>query len=262
MSSPDFSMITKTEPEKSLLKPLKKSGGRNSSGRTTVRFRGGGHKRRYRALDFKRDREDAPAEVVGIEYDPNRTARIALVEYEDGERCYILAPEGLRPGDVVMSGEDAEPRRGNCLPLRRVPLGLFVHNVELQPGKGGQIIRSAGTGAQVTAREGGYVHLLLPSGEIRRVLGECRATIGRVGNPEHQNVKGGKAGRSRWKGRRPHVRGSAQNPVSHPMGGGEGRRGGGRHPCSPTGVLAKGGRTRKPRKYSDRLIVRSRKRRK
>ncbi len=261
MTVSDLSEITRSEPEKSLLRPLKRTGGRNNLGRTTASSRGGGHKRRYRVIDWKRDREGEPAEVLGVEYDPNRSARIALLEYADGERRYILAPEKLRVGQEVVSGPDAEPRVGNCLPLGRVPLGLFVHNVELKPGKGGQIVRSAGSAAQVSAREGRYVHVILPSGEIRRLTRQCRCTIGRVGNVDHQNVKLGKAGRARWLGRRPHVRGSAQNPVSHPMGGGEGRRAGGRHPCSPTGVLAKGGRTRKRRKYSDRFIVR-RKRRK
>ncbi|MFO8008953.1 MAG: 50S ribosomal protein L2 [Candidatus Brocadiia bacterium] len=261
MTVSDFSEITRSKPEKSLLRPLKRTGGRNNLGRTTTRFRGGGHKRRYRVIDWKRDREDEPATVLGIEYDPNRSARIALVEYPDGERRYILAPEKLRVGQQVVSGPEAEPRVGNCMPLGRVPLGLFVHNIELKPGKGGQIVRSAGSAAQVSAREGRYVHVILPSGEIRRLPRHCRCTMGRVGNADHQNVKLGKAGRARWLGRRPHVRGSAQNPVSHPMGGGEGRRAGGRHPCSPTGVLAKGGRTRKRKKYSDRFIVR-RKRRK
>lgn len=261
MTSADFSMITRSKPEKSLLAPIKKSGGRNNYGRTTTRFRGGGHKRRYRIMDFKRDKDETPATVLSIEYDPNRTARIALLQYEDGERRYIIAPDGLKVGTTVASGENVEPTVGNCMPLGRVPLGMFVHNVELQPGKGGQIVRSAGTGAQVSAREGRYVHLIMPSGEIRRVLGVCRGTIGRAGNVEHQNVKLGKAGRRRWQGRRPHVRGTAQNPVSHPMGGGEGRRAGGRHPCGPTGVLSKGGKTRKHRKYSDRLIVRKRRKR-
>ncbi len=260
MTSTDLSEISRSKPEKSLLRPLKSTGGRNHSGRTTSRFRGGGHKRRYRLIDFKREKEDVPAEVVSIEYDPNRSARIALLEYEDGEKRYILAPERLSVGTQVMSSEGAEPRPGNCMPLGRVPLGMFVHNVELQPGKGGQMVRSAGAAAQVSAREGKYVHLILPSGEVRKALARCRATIGRVGNLEHQNVKLGKAGRSRWKGRRPHVRGTAQNPVSHPMGGGEGRRAGGRHPCSPTGVLAKGGKTRNRKKHSDRLIVRKRRR--
>ena len=261
MTTADFSMITKKKPEKSLLRPLKKTGGRNNYGRTTARFRGGGHKRRYRVIDWKRNKDGVTARVVGIEYDPNRSGRIALLEYEDGEKRYILAPDGLQVDTVLESGENVEPKAGNCMPLRRVPLGLTVHNVELQPGRGGQIVRSAGVGAQVSAREGRFVHLVLPSGEIRKVLGDCRGTIGRVSNIEHQNVKLGKAGRRRWMGRRPHVRGTAQNPVSHPMGGGEGRRAGGRHPCSPTGKLSKGGKTRRKRKYSDRLIVRGRKRR-
>ena len=260
MTTTDLSEITRRKPEKSLLAPLHKTGGRNNYGRTTARFRGGGHKRRYRVIDFKRDKDGVPARVVGIEYDPNRSARIALLEYEDGEKRYMLAPDGLKVGSTVESGPDAEPRVGNCLPLARVPLGLFVHNVELHPGKGGQIVRSAGTAAQVSAREGDYVHLVLPSGEMRIVLGKCRGTIGRAGNIEHQNVKWGKAGRRRWLGRRPHVRGTAQNPVSHPMGGGEGRRGGGRHPCGPTGVLSKGGKTRRRNKHSDRFIVRRRRR--
>jgi large subunit ribosomal protein L2 len=258
MTTTDLSEITRSKPEKSLLAPMHKTGGRNNYGRTTSRFRGGGHKRRYRIIDFRRDKDDMAATVVGIEYYPNRTGRIALLEYEDGEKRYIVSPEGLKTGTVIRSGPQAEPRVGNCMLLARVPLGLFVHNVELEPGRGGQIVRSAGSGAQVSAREGRYVHLILPSGEIRRVLGECRATIGRVSNVEHQNVKWGKAGRKRWLGRRPHVRGTAQNPVSHPMGGGEGRRAGGRHPCSPTGVLAKGGKTRRKGKHSDRLIVRKR----
>jgi len=260
MTTTDLSEITRRKPEKSLLAPLHKTGGRNNYGRTTARFRGGGHKRRYRVIDFKRNKDGVPARVVGIEYDPNRSARIALLEYEDGEKRYMLAPDGLKVGSTVESGPDAEPRVGNCLPLARVPLGLFVHNVELHPGKGGQIVRSAGTAAQVSARDGDYVHLVLPSGEMRIVLGKCRGTIGRAGNIEHQNVKWGKAGRRRWLGRRPHVRGTAQNPVSHPMGGGEGRRGGGRHPCGPTGVLSKGGKTRRRNKHSDRFIVRRRRR--
>jgi large subunit ribosomal protein L2 len=260
MTTRDFSDITESKPEKSLLGPLKKSGGRNNYGRTTSRFRGGGHKRRYRFIDFKRDKEDLPATVLSIQYDPNRTPHIALVQYEDGEKRYILAPEGLAVGQEVVCSATAEPRVGNCMPLSRVPLGMFVHNVEIQPGKGGQMARSAGGAAQVSAREGDYVHVILPSGEVRRVLGRCRATIGRLGNAEHQNVKLGKAGRKRWLGRRPHQRGTSQNPVSHPMGGGEGRRAGGRHPCGPTGVLSKGGKTRKKRKYSDRAIVRKRRR--
>jgi len=260
MSVSDFSEITKHEPEKSLLVPLKRSAGRNSHGRMTIGHRGGGHKRRYRLVDFRRTRDNETATVVGIEYDPNRTARIALVEYPDGERSYILAPEGLTDGDTVVSGEKVRPKVGNCMRLENVPLGFFVHNIELTPGKGGQMVRSAGGAAQVSAREGRHVHLILPSGEIRKVLGKCRATIGRVGNVEHENVRIGKAGRSRWLGKRPRVRGNATNPVDHPMGGGEGHRSGGRHPCSRTGVLSKGGKTRKRKKYSERLIVRRRKR--
>jgi large subunit ribosomal protein L2 len=261
MTTADFSMVTRATPEKSLLRPLKSTGGRNNYGRTTTRWRGGGHKKQYRLIDFKRDKDGVAAKVASIEYDPNRSARIALLEYQDGEKRYIIAPDGLKVGAEVLSSADAEPRAGNCLPLGRIPLGLFVHNVELQPGKGGQMARSAGSAAQVSAREGDYVHLVLPSGEVRRVHAACRATIGRVGNPEHQNVRIGKAGRSRWMGKRPRVRGTAQNPHDHPMGGGKGRRGGGRHPCSPTGVLSKGGKTRKPHKLSDKYIVRKRKRR-
>jgi large subunit ribosomal protein L2 len=258
MTTADFSEISRATPEKSLLGPLTKTGGRNNYGITTSRFRGGGHKRRYRFVDFVRDKHEVPAKVASIEYDPNRTARIALLQYQDGEKRYILAPEGLKVGQTVVSGDAAEPQVGHCMKLSRVPLGMFVHNVEILPGKGGQLVRSAGAGAQVSAREGDYVHVIMPSGEVRRFRGKCYATIGRLSNAEHQNVKLGKAGRSRWLGRRPHVRGTAQNPVSHPMGGGEGRRGGGRHPCSPKGVLSKGGKTRKRHKYSDRLIVKKR----
>ncbi|MFP4027097.1 MAG: 50S ribosomal protein L2 [Candidatus Brocadiia bacterium] len=260
MTSADFSEITETEPEKSLLRPIKKTGGRNSNGRMTVRRRGGGHKRRYRLIDFRRrDKDGVGAEVLSIQYDPNRSARIALIEYEDGERRYILAPAGLKVGQTLFNDERTEPRVGNCMNLENIPLGLSVHNIELLPGGGGKIVRSAGSSAQVSAREGRYVHLILPSGEVRRVLGKCRATIGRLSNIEHEAVKLGKAGRSRWLGRRPKVRGKAMNPVAHPLGGGEGRSNGGRHPCSPTGVLAKGGKTRKSRKHSDRLIVKRRK---
>ena len=260
MSVDDFSDITKTKPEKSLLRPLKKTGGRNNQGRMTSRRRGGGHKRRYRMIDWRRnDKDGIPATVESIEYDPNRSARIALVEYEDGERRYILAPDGLEVGQKIHNGERTEPRVGNCMNLRNIPLGLYVHNVELRPGAGGTIVRSAGSAAQVSAREGRYVHLILPSGEVRRVLGKCRATIGRVGNIEHETRKLGKAGRNRWLGRRPKVRGKAMNPVAHPLGGGEGRSNGGRHPVSPTGVPAKGGKTRKRKKHSDRLIVTRRK---
>ena len=259
MTGNDYSEITASRPEKSLVRPIKKTGGRNNRGRMTVRRRDGGHKRRYRMIDFRRDKDGMPAKVLSIQYDPNRSAFIALVEYEDAQRHYILAPAGLKVGATVMSGDKVEPRTGNCMNLANVPLGLFVHNVQLRPGCNAQIVRSAGSAAQVSAREGNYVHLILPSGEVRRVLGTCRATIGRLSNIEHESVKLGKAGRSRWLGRRPKVRGKAMNPVAHPMGGGEGRSNGGRHPCSPTGVLAKGGKTRKPRKHSDRLIVKRRK---
>jgi large subunit ribosomal protein L2 len=260
MSVDDFTDISKVKPEKSLLRPLKKSGGRNNQGRMTSRRRGGGHKRRYRVIDWRRnDKDGMAATVQSIEYDPNRSARIALVQYEDGEKRYILAPDKLEVGQEIFSDERTEPRVGNCMNLRYVPLGLFVHNVELRPGTGGQIVRSAGVTAQVSAREGRYVHLILPSGEVRRVLGKCRATIGRVSNIEHETTKLGKAGRNRWKGRRPKVRGKAMNPVAHPLGGGEGRSNGGRHPVSPTGVPAKGGKTRKRKKQSDRLIVSRRK---
>ena len=256
----DFAEITdrKRKPEKSLLEPLKKKGGRNNQGIITARFRGGGNKRKYRLIDFKRRKDGVWATVVAIEYDPNRSARIALLQYEDGEKAYILAPEGLRADDKIISGEEVEPRVGNCMPLRRVPLGMTVHNLEMQPGRGGQLCRSAGTGATLTAREGRWAQITLPSGEVRRVSSECRATIGTIGNAEHMNVSLGKAGRKRWLGRKPHQRGTSQNPVSHPMGGGEGRSKGGRHPCSPTGVLAKGGKTRKKRKPSNAAIIRRR----
>lgn len=256
----DFAEITdrKRKPEKSLLLPKKKTGGRNNQGVTCTRFRGGGHKQKYRIIDFKRNHDGIMAIVVSIEYDPNRSSRIALLEYQDGEKTYILAPEGLAAGDKVMSGEDVEPKIGNCMPLRKIPLGLIVHNVELQPGHGGQVCRSAGTKATLTAREGKWAQITLPSGEVRRVSSECRATIGMIGNTDHMNVSLGKAGRSRWMGRRPHNRGTSMNPVDHPMGGGEGRTGGGRNPCGPTGVLAKGGKTRQKRKPSNSSIVRRR----
>jgi large subunit ribosomal protein L2 len=256
----DFSDLTdrKKKPEKSLLKPAKKSGGRNNQGIVCTRFRGGGAKRMYRIIDFKRRKDGVWATVIAIEYDPNRTARIALIQYEDGEKAYILAPEGLKKDDRIISGEDVEPRAGNCMPLRKVPPGMSVHNVELQPGRGGQLCRSAGTGITITAREGKWAQITLPSGEVRRVSSECRATIGVIGNAEHMNISIGKAGRKRHMGRKPHNRGTSMNPVSHPMGGGEGRTAGGRHPCSPTGVLAKGGKTRKKRKPSNSSIVRRR----
>ncbi|MEI7852547.1 MAG: 50S ribosomal protein L2 [Planctomycetota bacterium] len=256
----DFAEITdrKRKPEKSLLLPKKKTGGRNNQGVTCTRFRGGGHKQKYRIIDFKRNHDGLAATVISIEYDPNRSSRIALLEYEDGEKTYILAPEGLAAGDKVMSGEDVEPKIGNCMPLKKIPLGLIIHNVELQPGHGGQVCRSAGTKATLTAREGKWAQITLPSGEVRRVSNECRATIGMIGNTDHMNVSLGKAGRARWMGRRPHNRGTSMNPVDHPMGGGEGRTGGGRNPCGPTGVLAKGGKTRQKRKPSNSSIVRRR----
>jgi large subunit ribosomal protein L2 len=254
-----YSEISKKKPEKSLLQSLGQSGGRNNAGRTTVRYRGGGHKRHYRLIDFKRDKTGVPARVAAIEYDPNRSARIALLHYADGEKRYILAPVQLNVGDKVESGPNADIRPGNALPLRNIPLGTHIHNIELRYGKGGQIVRSAGTFAQLMAKEGRYALVKLPSGEVRMVLLDCRATIGQVGNVEHENISLGKAGRTRWKGRRPHVRGVAMNPVDHPMGGGEGRSSGGRHPCSPWGWPTKGYRTRKRKKPSDRLIVKRRK---
>ena len=258
MSGYTFDEITRSEPEKSLLRPLKKKAGRNNQGRLTVRHRGGGHKRRYRLIDFKRDKHGIPARVDSIEYDPNRSARIALLVYADGEKRYILAPLGLQVGDTVMSGPDAEIRPGNALPLVNMPLGTLVHNVELQPGKGGQLVRSAGTYAQLMAKEGRYATLRLPSGEVRKVLLNCMATVGQVGNTEHQNIKLGKAGRKRWMGRRPEVRGSAMDPASHPHGGGEGRSPIGLPgPKTPWGKPALGYRTRR-NKRTNQYIVRRR----
>ena len=254
-----YDEITKKAPEKSLLKPLKKSGGRNCFGRITIRHRGGGHKRHYRIIDFKRDKIGIPAKVAAIEYDPNRSARIALLHYADGEKRYILSPLQLKVGDTVVSGPEADIRPGNSLPLQNIPLGTHIHNIELRLGKGGQIVRSAGTYAQLMAKEDRYALVKLPSGEVRMVLLNCRATIGQLGNVEHENIDLGKAGRKRWIGRRPKVRGVAMNPVDHPMGGGEGRSSGGRHPCSPWGWPTKGFKTRKKRKLSDRLIVKRRK---
>lgn len=256
----DFADITdrKKKPEKSLLKRLKKKSGRNFQGKITVRHRGGGHKKIYRMIDFRRNKDGVPAKVAFIEYDPNRSARIALLHYLDGEKRYILAPEGLTAGDMVESGEKVEPKVGNCMPLSNIPLGSTIHNVELQPGAGGQMVRSAGASAVLNAREKGWAQITLPSGEVRRVPAACRATLGAIGNSEHSAIVIGKAGRKRWMGRRPHVRGTAMNPVSHPMGGGEGRNSGGRHPCSPTGKAAKGGRTRKRRKASSKAIIRRR----
>jgi large subunit ribosomal protein L2 len=253
----DFAEITKSEPEKSLVVTLKKSGGRNNHGRVTARHRGGGHKRRYRLIDFKRNKLEVPAKVASIEYDPNRTTRIALLHYVDGEKRYILAPQDLRVGDMVVSSAEADIKPGNSLPLLNIPTGTLVHNVELKPGKGGQMARAAGSYAQLMAKEGEMAHLKLPSGEVRMVPVGCRATIGQLSNVEQENVSLGKAGRTRWSGKRPHVRGVAMNPVDHPMGGGEGKSSGGRHPCTPWGVPTKGYKTRKP-KASDRYIVKHR----
>lgn len=252
-----YEELTTTSPEKSLLKPLKSSGGRNSYGRITMRYRGGGHKRHYRIIDFKRNKIGIPARVGTIEYDPNRSARIALLHYVDGEKRYILAPANLAVGDSVMSGPEADIKPGNSLPLRSIPLGTHIHNIELRVGKGGQIVRSAGTFAQLMAKEDRYALVKLPSGEVRMVLLNCNATIGQLGNVTHENVALGKAGRKRWLGRRPRVRGVAMNPVDHPMGGGEGKSSGGRHPCSPLGIPSKGFKTRK-RTKSNRYIVKKR----
>jgi large subunit ribosomal protein L2 len=253
-----FEEITKERPEQSLVVPLKKSGGRNNQGRITCRHHGGGHKRVYRIIDFKRNKFDIPAKVSAIEYDPNRSARIALLTYADGEKRYILAPVGLNVNDTVISADKADIRVGNALLLRNIPLGSTIHNIEMKIGKGGQLARSAGSYAQLVAKEGKYAQIKLPSGEVRMVLLDCRATLGQVGNVEHENINYGKAGKMRWLGRRPKVRGVAMNPVDHPMGGGEGKSSGGRHPCSPWGVLAKGKKTRK-QKRSDSLIVKKRK---
>jgi large subunit ribosomal protein L2 len=253
-----FDEITRDRPERSLTEPKKSRAGRNGHGRITVRHRGGGHKRTYRRIDFKRDKHDIPARVAEIEYDPNRSARIALLHYKDGEKRYILAPLGLKKGSQVMAGPTAEPEPGNALPLSHIPLGLPVHNIELTQGRGGQLVRSAGLAAQIMSREGKYAQVKLPSGEIRLILVACYATIGQVGNVDHQKISSGKAGRARWLGRRPTVRGVAMNPVDHPMGGGEGRSSGGGHPTSPWGTLAKGKRTRKKRKASSKFIVQRR----
>ncbi len=257
----DFSELTdkNKKPEKSLTEPLRRSGGRNNQGVITARHRGGGHKRKYRIIDWKRnDRDGQVATVTHIEYDPNRSARIALIQFEDGIKRYIIAPEGLKAGMVVNSGAEAEPKLGNCLPLAKIPTGMNVHNIEMQPNGGAKLCRSAGVGAVLTARESDWAQITLPSGEVRRIPSTCRATIGMVGNSDHMNIHLGKAGRSRWLGRRPHVRGVAMNPVDHPMGGGEGRTSGGRNPCSPTGKLAKGGKTRQRRKPSNKAIIRRR----
>ena len=252
-------VITKDKPERSLTETLHKTGGRNNLGRVTAWQRGGGHKRLYRIIDFKRNKREIEAKVAAIEYDPNRSANIALLHYVDGEKRYIIAPDGLTVGDTVMAGASADVKVGNALPLEKIPLGMTIHNIEMIPGKGGQIARSAGAGVQLMAKEGNYALLKMPSGEIRKVRKECYATLGTVGNTDHFNVSLGKAGRTRWLGRRPSVRGVVMNPVDHPMGGGEGRTSGGRHPCSPWGQLSKGLKTRKKRKKSSALIVKRRK---
>lgn len=255
----DFADITKSTPERSLVKAQRSKAGRNSAGRISVRHRGGGHKRRYRLVDFKRDKFGIPAKVASIEYDPNRSARIALLNYADGEKRYIIAPAGLMVGTTVVSGPDAEPSVGNALPLSKIPLGMAIHNIELVAGQGAQVVRSAGTSAQLMSREEDFAHIKMPSGEIRLVRTNCLATIGRVGNVDHNNIVMGKAGRKRWLGIRPTVRGVAMNPVDHPMGGGEGRTSGGGHPQSPWGLLSKGKRTRDKHKSTNKYIVERRK---
>lgn len=255
----DFATLTPgAKPEKSLLRPLKKTGGRNNQGRITARHRGGGHKRRYRVIDFLRNKDGVPAKVDSIQYDPNRSARIALLHYVDGEKRYIIAPDGLEAGMTVVSGDDSPPAVGNSMSLRKIPISTVIHNVELQAGRGAVMCRSAGTSATLMAREANWAQISLPSGEIRRIPAACKATIGKVGNSDHMNIVLGKAGRARWLGRRPHVRGTAMNPIDHPHGGGEGRTKGGRHPVSPSGLSAKGGGTRKKRKPSNASIVRRR----
>ena len=258
-SNSTFEEITKTTPEKSLIGVIKKSGGRNNLGHITTRFIGGGHKRRYRIIDFKRNKPGIPAKVFSIEYDPNRTCRIALLHYADGEKRYILAPEGLKVGSKIVSGPGSDIIIGNALPLKEMPLGSFVHNVEMKPGKGGQLGRSAGASLQVMAKEGDFAQLKMPSGEVRLIRLECMATYGVVGNAEHENLSQGKAGRNRWRGIRPSVRGVAMNPVDHPMGGGEGKTSGGGHPVSPWGQKAKGLKTRKRKKESNKHIIKRRK---
>ncbi len=255
MTISGFDEITTSTPEKSLLVSLSRKGGRNNNGRITAKRRGGGHRKQYRVIDFKRRKDGIPAKVVGVEYDPNRSARIALLSYSDGEKRYIIAPSKLNVGDVLMSGENAEIRIGNCLLLKDIPEGTLIHNVEMRPGKGAQIARSAGSGVQLMAKEGDYVTLKLKSGEVRLIHRNCRATIGTVGNADHENISIGKAGRVRWMGIRPRVRAVAMNPVDHPMGGGEGRSSGGRHPCSPWGQIAKGLKTRKVKKLSNKFIL-------
>ncbi len=257
-SGSDFCEVTKDSPEKGLLAPISKTGGRNHHGHITSRRMGGGHKRRYRIIDWRREKDGVPAKVAGVEYDPNRSSHIALLHYTDGEKRYIVAPRGLEVGATVMSGPTAEPRPGNCKALKDIPVGLFVHNVEMRPGRGGQLGRAAGAQIQYAGRDQGMAQLLMPSGEMRLVPEDCRATIGQVGNVDWNLIRWGKAGRVRHRGRRPEVRGSAMNPYSHPHGGGEGRTGAGRPPVSPWGKLAKGGKTRKPKNASNRLIIRAR----
>lgn len=254
MTSQNFSDITAPRPYKKLTKGRKDFAGRNNQGRVTTRFHGGGHKQKYRQIDFVRDKTGVPARVASVEYDPNRTARIALLHYRDGEKRYILCPDRLKIGDIVVSASSADVKVGNSIPLKHIPLGAFIHNVEVKLGKGAQLVRSAGVYAQLMAREGGWAQIRLPSGEVRKVPEVCRATIGQVGNPDHGNVQWGKAGRMRWRGQRPHNRGVAMNPIDHPMGGGEGKTSGGRHPCSPWGMPAKGYKTRK-NKSTDKYIV-------
>jgi len=253
-----FDEITKSKPEKSLLAPMKKSGGRNNLGRITSRFRGGGHKRRYRIIDFKRT-NNTVAEVIAIEYDPNRTARIALIKYENGEKNYIIAPDGIKVGEKIESNNEADLKTGNTLAISAIPVGTFIHNIEMKPGKGAQIARSAGTSAQIVAKDVKYSQIKLPSGEVRMINNNCKATLGVVSNIDHENISLGKAGRSRWLGRRPHVRGVAMNPADHPMGGGEGKTSGGGHPVSPWGLPAKGYKTRKKKNISNKFIVKKRK---
>lgn len=254
----DFEEITKGYPEKSLLAPMKKTGGRNLCGRVTSRHRGGGHKRRYRIVDFKRLKRGIAAKVLAIEYDPNRTSRIALIQYEDGEKSYIICPVNLKVGETVMSGVDVEIKLGNCAPLANIPPGTPIHNIEMISGKGGQLVRSAGSSAMIMAKEGDYAHVKMPSGEIRLIRVDCYATIGQVSNIEHSSISIGKAGRNIWLGKRPASRGVAKNPVDHPMGGGEGKSSGGRHPCTPWGKPTKGYKTRRPKKYSNKYIVKDR----
>jgi large subunit ribosomal protein L2 len=255
----DYAELTTSSPEKSLCRRLKKNGGRNHRGVTTTRFRGGGARKIYRVIDFKRNKDGIAAKVATIEYDPNRNCFISLLNYADGEKRYILTPLGIKVGDEVESGTSCEPKVGNAMPLMAIPAGIEIHNIEMTAGQGAKMVRGAGSAARIVAKEGNWVTIVLPSGEMRMVREECRATVGRLSNVDHQNVKIGKAGRRRHMGHRPHVRGKAMNPVAHPMGGGEGRSNGGRHPCSPTGVLAKGGKTRNPRNPSNRRIIRRRK---